>query len=51
MSPKSKVVSTDVTENETEVVTKPVKNIKEIKEQSKIMEQMQVFYVQKLMIN
>jgi hypothetical protein len=39
MSPRSKSVSADVIENEAEAVTKPVKDIKEIKEQSKIMEQ------------
>ena len=39
MSPRSKSVPADVIGNETEAVTKPVKDIKEIKEQSKIMEQ------------
>jgi hypothetical protein len=39
MSPRSKSVSADVIESETEAVTNPVKDIKEIKEQSKIMEQ------------
>jgi hypothetical protein len=39
MSPKVKTASTILDENETEVVAKPVKNIKEIKEKAKIMEQ------------